>query len=37
MRLAVGQTNVLFLYYLWAALDTLTTAVDMKQLIKTQS
>lgn len=32
--LALGQTNVPCLYYLWAALDILRTAVDMKQLIK---
>lgn len=35
--LALGQTNVLSLYYLWAALDILRTAVDMKQLINAQS
>lgn len=35
--LALGQTNVPSLYYLWAALDILRTAVDMKQLINTQS
>lgn len=35
--LALGQTIVLCLYYLWAVLDFQRTAVDMKQLINTQS
>lgn len=35
--LALGQTIVLCLYYLWAVLDFQRTAVDMKQLINTRS
>lgn len=37
MLLALGQTNVLRIYYLWAALHFQRTAVDLKQLINTQS
>lgn len=37
MLLAPSQTNALHLYYLWAALCSQRTAVDMKQLINTQS
>lgn len=35
--LAPGQTNVLRIYYLWALLYFQRTAVDLKQLINTQS
>ncbi len=37
MLLAPGQTNALRIYYLWAALYFQRTAVDLKQLINTQS
>lgn len=37
MLLAPGQTNALRIYYLWAALNFQRTAVDLKQLINTQS